>query len=104
MFENDDPHAIGGVLEYVDAINMGNGCFSGFPAVGLRMSRCRCGWNKCHGQGGRAPPTSQGRMWAGPPLVRNRCDLRQQNLKRPLATPSHCIFTMDDCALSPPIL
>ena len=64
MFENDDPHAVGGLIDNVDAIHMGNGCFSGYPARGLRMTHCRCGWNRCGGQGGRAPPMSHGRMWA----------------------------------------
>lgn len=64
MFENDAPAAIGGSIENVDAINMGNGCFSGYPARDLLMKRTRCGWNHCGGQGGRPPPTSHGRMWA----------------------------------------
>ena len=64
MFENDAAAALGGAIENVDAINMGNGCFSGYPARDLVMTRTRCGWNHCGGLGGRAPPTSHGQMWA----------------------------------------
>ena len=64
MFENDDKSAIGGAIENVDAINMGNGCFSGYPARFLLMIATRCGWNRCDSQGGRPPPASHGQMWA----------------------------------------
>lgn len=64
MFENDRLGASGGLIEDVDAIHMGGGCFSGYPARRLRMVRARCGWNHCTGQGGRARPSSGGQMWA----------------------------------------
>jgi hypothetical protein len=51
MFENDAAAALGGAIENVDAINMGNGCFSGYPARDLVMTRTRCGWNHCGGGG-----------------------------------------------------
>ena len=46
IFENDDSDAVGGAIENVDAIHMGNGCFSGYPARFLVMWRVRCGWNR----------------------------------------------------------
>ena len=49
MFENDAPSATGGLVADVDAIHMGGGCFSGYPARNLRMERVRCGWNHCTG-------------------------------------------------------
>ncbi|KOO22632.1 hemolysin-type calcium-binding region [Chrysochromulina tobinii] len=64
MFENDDERAIGGLLEHVDAIHMGGGCFSGYPAAGLLMRHVRCGWNHCEGVGGREAPASGGQMYA----------------------------------------
>ena len=64
IFENDDAHSTGGSIHNVDAIHMGNGCFSGYPARELSMSRVRCGWNHCNGTGGRGPPASGGQMWA----------------------------------------
>lgn len=64
MFENDDTRATGGIVEAVDAIQMGGGCFSAYPASGLLMRRTRCGWNHCHGTGGREKPSSGGQMWA----------------------------------------
>jgi hypothetical protein len=36
-FEGSDSHTHGGLLEQVDAIRMGGGCFSGYPAQGLLM-------------------------------------------------------------------
>ena len=64
MFENDKAGATGGLIEDVDAVHMGGGCFSGYPARKLRMVRVRCGWNHCGGWGGRQPPSSGGQMWA----------------------------------------
>jgi len=64
MFENDDVHATGGSIADVDAIHMGDGCFSAYPASSLTMVRTRCGWNHCTGVGGRAAPSSGGMMWA----------------------------------------
>ena len=46
------------------ADSMGGGCFSGYPARQLEMQNTRCGWNHCHGVGGRAAPSSGGQMWA----------------------------------------
>lgn len=64
MFENDDAQATGGSIADVDAIHMGDGCFSAYPASSLTMVRTRCGWNHCTGVGGRAAPSSGGMMWA----------------------------------------
>ena len=64
MFENDRAGATGGVVADVDAVRMGGGCFSGYPARELRMERVRCGWNHCTGSGGREKPNSGGQMWA----------------------------------------
>ncbi|KAL1498753.1 hypothetical protein AB1Y20_014063 [Prymnesium parvum] len=63
MFENAGGEA-GGYLADVDAVNMGDGCFSGYPADGLTIHRCRCGWNHCKGWGGREDPKSGGQLWA----------------------------------------
>lgn len=64
MFENDDTRATGGIVEDVDAIHMGDGCFSGYPATSLLMRNTRCGWNHCEGAGGRDQPSSGGQMYA----------------------------------------
>ena len=64
MFENDKAGAIGGLIQDVDAVRMGGGCFSGYPATNLRMLRVRCGFNHCGGWGGRSKPNSGGQMWA----------------------------------------
>ena len=63
MFENSAGE-VGGSISRVDAIHMGDGCFSGYPARALVIDHCRCGWNHCTGWGGRPVPKSGGRMWA----------------------------------------
>lgn len=55
-----------GLVEDVDALRMGNGCFSNYDgAEGTVFRRTRCRDNICEGQDGRNPPTSNALMWAG---------------------------------------
>jgi hypothetical protein len=54
-----------GVVEDVDAIRMGNGCFSAYTGGdGTVFRRTRCRENICEDQG-RGPPESGGIMWSG---------------------------------------
>ena len=64
MFEMSDNETSGGTLEDVDALHQGDGCFSGYSARGLSMSRTRCAHNHCVGWAGRGKPTSNSLMWA----------------------------------------
>ncbi len=64
MFEGSMPGVSGGLILDVDALHQGDGCFSGYPADGLRIVRTRCGWNHCEGWAGRGPPMSNSLMWA----------------------------------------
>ncbi|MFY0539434.1 hypothetical protein [Nannocystis pusilla] len=56
-----------GVVEDVDAIRMGNGCFSDYAGSdGVVFRRTRCRENICEDQG-RGAPLSNALMWAGHP-------------------------------------
>ena len=73
---NNSPSGVGvifdgdtstGVVEDVDAIRMGNGCFSNYAgAEGNIFRRTRCRENICTDQG-RGLPSSNALMWAGKP-------------------------------------
>jgi hypothetical protein len=75
---NNSPSGVGvifdggnstGVVEDVDAVRMGNGCFSdyaGAAAVVFRRTRCR--ENICTDQG-RGTPLSNALMWSGNPDI-----------------------------------
>lgn len=80
---NNAPNGVGvifdggdstGLVEDVDAVRMGNGCFSGYAGgedVTFRRTRCRS--NICESQDGRGEPSSNALMWAGQP---GRTELR----------------------------
>ena len=54
-----------GLVEDVDAVHMGNGCFSDYDAgVGAIFRRTRCRDNICTDQG-RGLPSSNALMWSG---------------------------------------
>lgn len=71
---NNSPSGVGvifdgdlalGVVEDVDAIRMGNGCFSDYAGSdGVIFRRTRCRENICEDQG-RGAPLSNALMWAG---------------------------------------
>ena len=73
---NNSPSGVGvifdgdtstGLVEDVDAIRMGNGCFSNYAgADGNVFRRTRCRENICTDQG-RGAPSSNALMWAGKP-------------------------------------
>lgn len=69
MFEQSDGSS-GGLVEDVDAVRMGNGCFSGYPARGVVFRRTGCRDNICTDQG-RGEPASGGLAWAGSPQSSN---------------------------------
>jgi hypothetical protein len=54
------------LVEDVDAIRMGCGCFSAFAGTAATYRRTRCRENICVSQG-RGAPTSNGLMWCGRP-------------------------------------
>jgi hypothetical protein len=61
----DGGEAATGLVEDVDAIRMGNGCFSNFAGgTGVVFRRTRCRENICIDQG-RGLPSSNALMWAG---------------------------------------
>eukprot|EP00662_Eupelagonemidae_sp_cell21_P035018 gene35018-36794_t len=60
MFEQDDPTKHGGLCEDVDAVHMGDGCFSTYGGKGIRFVRARCRDNHCAGWAGRDKPASGG--------------------------------------------
>jgi len=78
---NNSPSGVGvifdgdtgsGTIEDVDAIHMGNGCFSNIAgADGNTFLRVRCRDNICAGQDGRAPPSSNSLMFCGKPTGTN---------------------------------
>ena len=57
-----------GLVEDVDAIHMGNGCFSNYAgADGNTFRRVRCRENICTSQDGRGAPSSNALMFCGKP-------------------------------------
>ena len=79
---NDSPSGVGvmveqvagkssGVLvEDVDAVRQGNGCFSAYPGFNITFRRTRCRDNICSDQG-RGKPLSNALGWAGLPGSQN---------------------------------
>lgn len=75
---NNSPSGVGvifdgdtstGVVEDVDAVHMGNGCFSNYAgADGNVFRRTRCRDNICTDQG-RGLPSSNALMWSGNPAL-----------------------------------
>ncbi len=70
MFELSDGDSSGGLCEDVDAVRMGNGCFSGYPGYDVVFRRTRSRDNICTDQG-RGEPLSGGLAWAGSPESSN---------------------------------
>lgn len=64
MFEMSDQNTSLGLIEDVDALHQGDGCFSGYSARKMVMRRTRCAYNHCDGWSGRGKPTSNSLMWA----------------------------------------
>ena len=67
IFEQLDDGVSGGLVEDVDAIHMGNGCFSAYPGTNITFNRTRCTDNICTSQQGRGAPLSNALCWAGLP-------------------------------------
>jgi hypothetical protein len=68
MFEcGDKAHAFmtSGLVEDVDAIHQGNGCFGGWGVSGLEFRNCRVMSTHCVGWAGRAKPSSGALVFAG---------------------------------------
>merc|ERR1712039_190859 len=64
MIEQDDISKSGGLVSDVDAIRMGDGCFSAYGARNISFVRTRCRQNHCNGWSGRDPPTSHALLFA----------------------------------------
>lgn len=64
MVEQDDPSRSDGVVEDVDAVRMGDGCFSAYGGKHIRFTRTRCRENHCNGWSGRDPPMSHSLLFA----------------------------------------
>ena len=54
-----------GLVEDVDAVNQGNGCFGGWGVSNVVFSRCRVSKTHCVGWGGRGKPSSGALVFAG---------------------------------------
>lgn len=59
MIEQTDGRTSNTLVQDVDAVRMGNGCFSAYPGVGVTFERIGCRENICSDQG-RGPPLSGG--------------------------------------------
>jgi hypothetical protein len=117
---NNSPSGVGvifdggdatGLVEDVDAVRMGNGCFSAYDGgAGIIFRRTRCRENICTDQG-RGLPLSNALMWAGKPGV---TDLRIEsssyfascngNLVWPQASFAVVQLTEVDFALRAPVV
>merc|ERR1712216_111872 len=64
MIEQDDLSKSDGLVEDVDAVHMGDGCFSAYGARNIRFVRTRCRDNHCTGWSGRDTPSSHGLLFA----------------------------------------
>ena len=68
MYEcGDKAHAYvtSGLVEDVDAIHQGNGCFGGWGVSGLVFRNCRASQTHCSGWAGRGKPSSGALVFAG---------------------------------------
>ncbi|CAN5305451.1 hypothetical protein BH09MYX1_BH09MYX1_14990 [soil metagenome] len=84
---NNSPSGVGvifdgdtasGLVEDVDAIHMGNGCFSNYAgADGNTFRRVRCRENICTSQDGRGAPSSNALMFCGKPAGTANTKLEQ---------------------------
>jgi hypothetical protein len=64
MIEQDDMSKSGALVEDVDAVRMGDGCFSAYGGRNIRFVRTRCRENHCVGWAGRSAPMSGGLLYA----------------------------------------
>jgi len=111
---NNSPSGVGvifdgdtgaGLVEDVDALHMGNGCFSNYAgADGNTFRRVRCRDNICTSQDGRGVPSSNALMFAGKPTGAANTKLEQAkyfascngNLTWPAASFSPLELTKED--------
>ena len=63
MFEQDDVTKHEGLCEDVDAVRMGDGCFSSYGGTNIRFVNTNCRDNHCDGWAGRKKPTSGSLMY-----------------------------------------
>jgi hypothetical protein len=54
-----------GLVDSVDAIRQGNGCFGGWGVSNVIFANVRAGWTHCTGWSGRAKPSSNSLVFAG---------------------------------------
>lgn len=97
MFEQDDPTKHGGLCEDVDAVHMGDGCFSAYGGTNIRFVNARCKDNHCDGWAGRPKAASGSLMYyAGD---ENGCKSTGISLERSVysgaCAPSHVIWSAD---------
>lgn len=64
MIEQDDISKSDGLVEDVDAVRMGDGCFSAYGGRNIRFVRTRCRENHCAGWSNRTAPMSKGLVFA----------------------------------------
>ncbi len=67
IFEHLEAGVSGGLVEDVDAVRMGNGCFSAYPGRSVTFNRTRCSDNICTDQGRGEEPLSNALGWAALP-------------------------------------
>lgn len=114
---NNSPSGVGvifdgdtgaGLVEDVDAVHMGNGCFSNYAgADGNTFRRVRCRDNICTSQDGRGAPSSNALMFAGKPTGTANTSLEQAkyfascngNLTWPAASFAKLELVKEDFAL-----
>jgi len=73
MIEQDDITKSDGLVEDVDAVHMGDGCFSAYGARNIRFVRTRCRENHCTGWAGRKNPMSHSLLFAAGDESRCNC-------------------------------
>lgn len=108
MIEQTDGRSSNTLVQDVDAIRMGNGCFSAYPGVRVTFERVGCRENICSDQG-RGPPLSGGlAMAAGLSSIKIRIlDSVYFSLCQGLTWPAAAFTTIElvekDFELRPPI-
>lgn len=93
MYEQIDSSVSGGLVEDVDAVGQGNGCFSGLPARNVTFNRANCVANICTDQG-RGKPMSNGLAYAGDPDGSSNLKILSSKYDR-LCNPSNLIWEDD---------
>merc|ERR1712232_729744 len=102
MIEQDDITKSDGLVEDVDAVRMGDGCFSAYGARNIRFVRTRCRENHCDGWSGRSAPMSHSLLFVAGDESGCNCSNIQVEQAQYFAAcnPSHLVWSAHEGAFT----